>query len=193
MPREYTPDFVTLGNPEAARPDIAGILIGRTQPDGYLTLFVSTIQPRVGDPLTLLSEDGTDMVQFTNGLIDFNVDAADIDIRFRGDDDINLLTLNAGDDTIGIGRPLSGHLAKLHIDQDVPGANLPVLHLQQADVDEPFIVFEGDAANGDLTRDLVAEADVAVATRIGFHKVEVCDDGDQIVDADYFVPMYSLA
>ena len=73
------------------------------------------------------------------------------------------------------------------------GAALPVATYDQADIDEPFHKFIGDAAAATLTRDLVDEGDVTTATRIGFYKIEILDDGNQITDGDYYVPFYSLA
>jgi hypothetical protein len=82
---------------------------------------------------------------------------------------------------------------KFHIDQESTTATLPVLVLDQGDVDEPLIKFIGTAASADLTRSIVAEADVNTATRAGFVKVEVSDDGNQITDQDYFMPVFTLA
>ena len=70
---------------------------------------------------------------------------------------------------------------------------LPVITIDQADTDEPFIKVIGDAALADLTRDLVDTGDVSTPTIVGYLKIEVLDDGDQISDGDYFIPFYSLA
>ena len=70
---------------------------------------------------------------------------------------------------------------------------LPVITLDQADTDEPFLKFIGDAASADLTRDLVDTGDVTTPTVVGYLKIEILDDGDQITDGDYFIPFYSLA
>jgi len=74
----------------------------------------------------------------------------------------------------------------------VDGA-LPVITLDQADVDEPFLKVIGDAALTDLTRNLIDEDDVTTPTIVGYLKIEILDDGDQITDGDYFIPFYSLA
>ncbi len=92
---------------------------------------------------------------------------------------------------VGIGA--SSPSAQLHIDQASSTAAIPVLTLDQADVDEPAIKIIGTAAAADLTRTIVAEADVTTATRAGFVKVEVQDDGNQITDQDYYMPVYTLA
>jgi hypothetical protein len=82
---------------------------------------------------------------------------------------------------------------RVRINQTSTTAAIPVLKLDQSDVDEPFIKFVGDAAAATLTRDIVAAADVTTATIAGYVKVEVQDDGNQITDQDYFLPLYTLA
>jgi hypothetical protein len=72
-------------------------------------------------------------------------------------------------------------------------AALPVITLDQADTDEPYIKVIGDAAAANLTRDLVDEGDQASEQREGWFKIEVLDDGNQITDGDYYVPFYSLS
>lgn len=71
-------------------------------------------------------------------------------------------------------------------------AAIPVAEFNQADVDEPFHKFVGDAAAATLTRDLVDDGDVTTATLVGWYKIEIQDDGNQITDGDYYVPFYSL-
>lgn len=82
---------------------------------------------------------------------------------------------------------------RVEITQPSSTAAKPVLQLTQNDVDEPAIKIIGTAAAADLTRTIVAEADVTTATRAGFVKVEVQDDGNQIADQDYYMPVYTLA
>lgn len=71
---------------------------------------------------------------------------------------------------------------------------LPVITLDQTDVDEPFFKLIGDAAAGTLTNDIVAIADVNLGNSDieGFIKVEIQDDGDQVTDGDYYIPFYTL-
>jgi len=92
---------------------------------------------------------------------------------------------------VGIG--IETPSAQLHIDQSSITAAIPVLALDQADVSEEFIRFIGEAAAATLTQSIVAEADVTTATRQGFLKVYIQDDGDQVADGPYFVPFYSLS
>ncbi len=84
----------------------------------------------------------------------------------------------------------SGQVA---IDQSSTTGAEPVLFLDQADVSEEFIRFVGTAASAVLTQSIVDEGDVTTATRAGFVKVFVQDDGNQITDQAYFVPIFTLA
>lgn len=77
--------------------------------------------------------------------------------------------------------------------QGSTSAAIPVLTLDQADVDEPFIKLVGDAAAATLTRDLVDVGDVSSFTPVGYAKIEVQDDGNQITDGDYYVEFGTLA
>lgn len=79
------------------------------------------------------------------------------------------------------------------LNQSGIAAAIPVLRLDQADVSEEFIRFVGSAAAATLTQSIVAEADVTTATRQGFLKVFVQDDGNQITDQAYFIPIFTLA
>jgi hypothetical protein len=81
----------------------------------------------------------------------------------------------------------------LDVDQTASGASVPVLKLDQADVSEEFIRFVGQAAAATLTQSIVAEADVTTATRAGFLKCYVQDDGNQITDQSYYIPIFTLA
>ena len=60
-------------------------------------------------------------------------------------------------------------------------------------VDSPFIEFKGEAAENDVERCIVDEGDQASEALEGWIMVEVDDEGDQIMDAKYFVPFYSLS
>ncbi len=69
----------------------------------------------------------------------------------------------------------------------------PVLKLRQADVSEEFIRLVGTGASAVLTQSIVDEGDVTTATRQGFIKVFVQDDGNRIADQAYFMPLFTLA
>jgi hypothetical protein len=81
----------------------------------------------------------------------------------------------------------------VHAKQASTTAAIPVQTLEQADVDEPFLKVIGTAAAADLTRSIVDNGDVTTPTLAGWVKIEVQDDGNQITDQDYFIPVYTLA
>ena len=84
--------------------------------------------------------------------------------------------------------------AMLRIDQSSSSGATPVLYLDQADNDVELMRLRGSGnASAPLTRTIVAEAAVTTATRAGFVQVYVQDDGSQITDQTYFMPIYTLA
>jgi hypothetical protein len=83
--------------------------------------------------------------------------------------------------------------APLDVDQSGTATTSPVVQLDQADVDEPFIKFIGTAAAADLTRSIVDDGDVASSTLVGWLKIEIDDVGNQVADGDYYVPFYTLS
>ncbi len=93
--------------------------------------------------------------------------------------------------TIGIN--IAASLAQLHIDQASTTAAIPVLTLDQADVDKEFIALIGTAAAADLSRSLVDEGDQGSETRAGWLKIHVTDPGGQIGTGVYSVPFYTLS
>jgi len=119
------------------------------------------------------------------------------DLRIIANDDAGNQLINPvifarrADGYIGIGT--SSLTGKLHIDQSSTTGAAPVILFDQADISEEFIRFIGTAAAATLTQSLVAEADVTTATRAGFVKVYIQDDGNQLTDQAYFVPVYTLA
>lgn len=83
--------------------------------------------------------------------------------------------------------------AILAVRQASTTAAVPPLSLWQSDVSEELIRFRGTSANGVLTQSIVEDADVASATRAGWLKVFVTDDGNQLTDQAYFLPLFTLA
>ncbi len=114
------------------------------------------------------------------------------DIRFLtgGSTPTERVRIESGGD-VGVG--VTNALAQLHVDQSSLTGAQPVLRLDQADVSEEFVRFIGTAAAGTLTQSIVNEADVDVMTLEGFLKVNVQDDGNQVTDQAYFMPIYSIA
>jgi hypothetical protein len=69
---------------------------------------------------------------------------------------------------------------------------VPVLTMTQLDVSEEFIRFVGTAASATLTQSIVDVGDVTTPTLVGYLKVYVQDDGNQVTDGAYFIPFYSI-
>lgn len=90
-------------------------------------------------------------------------------------------------------RVTSSVAGQVDVNQPSTTAAIPVLKLTQADVSEEFIRLVGTSANGVLTQSIVEAADVGVATIAGYVKVYVQDDGNQLTDQSYFMPVYTLA
>jgi hypothetical protein len=83
-------------------------------------------------------------------------------------------------------------LNSLSIQQDDVAGAIPVLTVEQIDISEEFIRFIGTAANGVVTQSIVDVGDVATSTIKGFLKIYVQDDGNQITDQAYYIPIYTL-
>jgi len=99
----------------------------------------------------------TGNIDFDGGTFTFNDTQADLDFRIEGDADEYLFFTDAGRDRVGIGIP-SGAApgGKLEIDQSSTTGAIPCLELDQADVDQPFIKFDGDSqsdTSGNITTD----------------------------------------
>lgn len=116
---------------------------------------------------------------------------ADSDVRIEGGTNTHLLFTDAGNDAVGIN--VSAITGKLHVDQSSTTGAKPVLTVDQADVSEEFIRFIGTSANTVLTQSIVEDADVTTSTLQGWLKVYVQDDGDQLTDQAYFIPIYTLS
>jgi len=112
------------------------------------------------------------------------------DFQIKGTGNDNLFFTDYSDAKIGIGT--SSLAARLHVDQFSNTGAQPVLALDQADVSEEFIRFIGTAANGVLTQSIVNDDDVTTATLQGWAKVYVQDDGNQITDQAYFMPLFTI-
>jgi hypothetical protein len=94
----------------------------------------------------------------------------------------------SGDVGIGINNPT----AQLHVDQSSTTGAQPVLLLDQADVDEPFLKIIG-TSDTNVDRALVDAADFTTPGAIvAWYKVEVQDDQgtNPITDGDYYSPLY---
>jgi hypothetical protein len=161
-------------------------------------------QDTIGNTATITGEDlgsfvwmGNSGSAFTNAAqmkVKQNGTASTLtpaDFSFWTSDGTTLLermTINKSGN-VGIGT--KGPATLLHIDQSVADKALPVVTLDQADVDEPFIKFIGTVTDGASTGSLVEVAD-ATATIAGYVKVEVQDDGNVLTDQDYYLAVYTL-
>lgn len=80
-----------------------------------------------------------------------NINKVDADFIVSGDNETNLLFTDGSTDRVGIG--ISSPTALLHIDQSSDSGAIPVLRLDQADVDDSFVDFIGTSA-ADATKSI---------------------------------------
>lgn len=83
--------------------------------------------------------------------------------------------------------------ATLDVIQDAAsGSAQPVLRLEQDDVSEEFIEFDGTSAAANLTQSLVRQASVTTATTAGYVEVSVTDTSGSMTGT-YYLQLYTLA
>lgn len=75
----------------------------------------------------------------------------------------------------------------LHVSGMIPG-----VIIEQTDTDESFIKFVGTATAATLTKNMVAAADVSAKTIAGYVQGYLQDEGNQIADGKYYIPVYTL-
>jgi hypothetical protein len=110
------------------------------------TVWVRNIRPDTGNSLLILSSNGTEIIRGMSTIVTFNNPGANIDYRFESDGDPDLLTTDGGLNRAGVGVALNTHLAKFHVYQNAVAGAIPVLHLEQDDIDDSFVAFEGTSA-----------------------------------------------
>jgi hypothetical protein len=97
--------------------------------------------------------------------------------------------MTANVNTVGINEATIA--AQLHVNQDQAAGAIPVLQLEQADIDVVLakVVASANAAGVDYT--LVADSDFGTpGALVGWIQVEIQDDGNRITDGDYYIPFY---
>jgi len=184
---------------------VSRVGIGTVTPDAHLTLGSTLIGA------ALLTNEFRMGVPGANGnyaILRFGQDAAHHGLHvwyanadpalayleigcMQGNNPIFLQSQEAGN--VGIGSHAIFPTAKLSINQAGSSRSIPVLKLAQADISEEFIRFVGTAADNVITQSIVAAADVGTAIVAGYVMVYVQDDGNQITDQAYYVPIYTLA
>jgi hypothetical protein len=176
-------------------PSGANLAVGFYAGDGDGTDFVSLVMYGVGTPGSITNRERL-IFQYNplgpNFRLQSEADGTGTLRPFSLETEGNAAQLFL--DTNGrVGVNSSAPSALLAINQSSTTAAIPVVFIRQADVSEEFIFFQGSAAAATLTQSIVAEADVTTATRQGFVKIEIQDDGNQVTDQAYFVPFYTLA
>lgn len=148
-----------------------------------------------GDGNTGFYESADNLLELdiaTGGAFVINDDGNDVDLRIESANDTDLIATEGSVDAVGIGVAAGSIGAKLHVDQTSATGAKPVLTVDQADVSEEFVRFIGTAAAADVTQTIVDNDNVSTATLNGWLRVYVQDDGNQITDSAYYIPIYSL-
>jgi hypothetical protein len=102
------------------------------------------------------------------------------------------LTNSIYTDSTGVGIRTASPAAQLHVDQLSTTAAIPVLTLDQADIDVVLMKIIGTAAAASVDRTLVADSDFGTpGALVGWYQVEIQDDGARIANGDYYVPIYA--
>lgn len=103
---------------------------------------------------------------------------------------IHMTLLNTGRLGLGPASPL----AVLHVDQQSASDAIPVLYLDQADIDIEFIKLVGSSEDGQADRSLVDVVDLTTAgALVGWFQIYIEDvqSTNPITDGVYYVPFYA--
>ena len=120
-----------------------------------------------------------------------NEDSTSADFRVESNNQTHMLFVDGGNDRVGISVTVPA--AKFHIDQSSTTGAIPVLTLDQADIDEDFFKFIG-TSDTSVDRALVDAADFTTPGAIvGWLKINIQDDQatNPIADGDYYIPFYA--
>ncbi len=115
------------------------------------------------------------------------------DITFTTNVGVEQMRIQASTNRIAMGINLTSPLAKLHVDQSVSTANIPVLILDQADVDVVLAKIIGTSSATNVDRTLVKASDYPTPGSIAaWVQIAVQDDrSGGITAGDYYLPIYS--
>jgi len=95
---------------------------------------------------------------------------------------------------VGIGTGVTAPAAQLHVDQSSTTGAIPVVVLDQADIDLEFIKFIGSSEDGQADRSLVDAVDMTTpGALVGWFQINVEDvqGTNPIADGVYYVPFYA--
>jgi hypothetical protein len=85
-------------------------------------------------------------VSLDGGQFVFNQAGADLDARFEGSGDIDLLRTEGTNDRVGVG--IASPLGKLHVRQSAAAGAVPVIEMEQLDQDYAFTNYVGTSTAG---------------------------------------------
>lgn len=86
----------------------------------------------------------------------------------------------------------NGGSPPLEVIQPGAGGAVAVLGLEQDDIGEPFIHYDGTSVNGAITGSLVDQGDQSGIAVEGWVRIQITDTAGNIANGDYWIPFYSL-
>jgi hypothetical protein len=146
-----------------------------TPGNAWGTLLIRKILPDGGNSLIIANSVDTEIIRGMTTVVVFNDTGANIDYRFESDGDPDLLTTDGELNRAGVGVALNTHLAKFHVYQNAVAGAIPVLHLEQDDIDDSFVAFEGTSA-ADGSRSISTDT-TQDSAKFGAVRVEVIGVG----------------
>ncbi len=103
----------------------------------------------------------------------------------------NIFTVDTSSGTVSMGGPQAG-VAQVEFTQPSTTGGIPVLQIEQLDIDQPLIRFDGETLAGNLTYSLVDSGDEDASLRRGWIKITIEDAGSEITDGEYYLDFYEL-
>lgn len=138
----------------------------------FNTVFTRKVRPDGSTTLQFFTGGGVLAFEVANsGIMTFNQNGnAAFDVIFEGDVDPVLLSTDAGLDRVGVGVVMEAHAGKFHVRQPVTDAAIPVVVMEQLDIDDTFINFIGTSA-ADGTRSISSDT-TEDSAKVGAVRVE---------------------